>query len=81
MGILWQSSDVNDAVMNGQLQTHANTLACVHRVEQFLSEQSTPFMANVSPGMVTLLKTWLHQSTIKAKSSYQENEPATIPIA
>lgn len=81
MGILWLSSDVNDAVMNGQSQTHANTLACVHRVEQSLSGQFTQFMANVSPGMVTLLKTWLHQSTIKAKSSYQEKEPATIPIA
>lgn len=81
MGVSWQSSDANDAVMNGQSQTHANTLAFVHRAEQSLSEQFTPFMANVSPGMATLLKTWLHQSTIKAKSCYQENEPATIPIA
>jgi hypothetical protein len=81
MGILWLSSDVNDVDMNGQLLTHANTLASVHRVEQSLSEQCTQFMANVYPGMANLLPTWLRHLTTRAKSSYLENEPATIPIA
>lgn len=81
MVTLWQSSDANAVGMNGQLPTLENTPAYAPPAEQYQSGQSTPFMANVSPGMVTLLKTWLHQSTTKAKSLCQDNEPATIPIA